>query len=73
LLDTFTGTEEIEAITFMSPADIIAHDNLRIGVRGWLSDVAMTGQLDIGGSEQHAVELPDPSPFIGGIDVILTN
>jgi hypothetical protein len=73
LIDTFAGTEEIEAIAFMDPGDIVTHDNLRPGVYDWLSDIAASGQLDANGSEQHPVDLPDPSPFIGGADVILTN
>jgi hypothetical protein len=73
LLDTFTGTEEIQSIAFMDPAAIVAHDNLRPGVHDWLNDIAATGQLDVAGSEQRSVELPDPSMFVGGADVILTN
>ena len=73
LLRTFEGTDEIRDIVFMHPRDILNYPLTRPGTREWLQEVMSSGMLNDTPRKLAEVELPDPLPLEGGVDIKMHN
>lgn len=69
LMDTFTGTEEIEAISFQSVDGLLAAENVRPGTHTWLGDIMSSGLMYTPATERELVSLPEPSVMGGAVDI----
>jgi hypothetical protein len=68
LIDTFAGTEEIRAITFMEPHDIVTHALTRSGTSEWVNDIMASGLADSYNRQLSRVALPSPQPLANAMD-----
>jgi len=66
--DMFEPTEEITAITFMTPNEIGQQQVVRPGTKEWLRDVHL-GLITMGAAGHSPLELPDPTPLAGAVDI----
>jgi hypothetical protein len=69
LLEGFAGAEEIKAIRFMDPHDIVAHSLTRPGTREWVRDVMASGLTTRKRRELAPMVLPSPRPLPNAMDV----
>jgi len=72
LQDTFVPTEEITAITFMTPEEIVSETNVRPGTHNWARD-AHVGLTTFAAAERTTLELPSSQPLPGAVDIKLGN
>lgn len=70
LQDTFTGTEEISALRFMTLDEIASQTKVRSGTHVWLKDLVASGLLDTKPDELDLLRLPGPGPLDDAKDIV---